>query len=54
MDAESQEQTLKSRLEVRASLTITLSVKPMHLPLLTGMHAVISLPAYFHKTIESA
>ena len=54
LDAEGQEQTLKRRLEVKESLTITLSVRPMHLPLLTGMHAVISLLAYFHETIDNA
>lgn len=54
LDAEGQEQTLKHSLEVRAALTITLSVRPIHLPLLTGMHIVTSLLAYFHETIESA
>lgn len=52
LDAEGQEQTLKRRLEIRAFHHY--SVRPMHLPLLTGMHAAISLVAYFQDTIESA
>lgn len=52
LDAEGQEQTLKRRLEMRAFHHC--SVRPMHLPLLTGMHAAISLVACFQDTIESA